>query len=68
MEITILEIGSAIGYVSLNIARTDKRVKCFGYELSQKNYSTAKLNLKCNPSLEPNIEFYNVGVSAGGGS
>ena len=66
-EISILEIGSSIGYVSLNVARIDKRVKIFGYELSQKNYSVAKSNLTCNPSLESNVEFYNVGVTSGGG-
>ena len=66
-EIRILEIGSSIGYVSLNVARIDKRVKIFGYELSQKNYSVAKSNLKCNPSFETNVEFYNVGVTSGGG-
>jgi tRNA1(Val) A37 N6-methylase TrmN6 len=65
-EIIILEIGSAIGYVSLNISGLDKRVKIFGYELSMKNYSVAKANLKCNPSLETNVEFYNVGVTSGG--
>jgi FkbM family methyltransferase len=66
-EISILEIGSSIGFVSLNVARIDKRVKIFGYELSKKNYLVAKSNLKCNPSLESNVEFYNVGVSSGGG-
>ena len=66
-EISILEIGSSIGFVSLNVARIDKRVKIFGYELSEKNYLVAKSNLKCNPSLESNVEFYNIGVSSGGG-
>jgi len=66
-EIIILEIGSAIGYVSINISRLDKRVKIFGYELSEKNYLVAKSNLKCNSSLESNVEFYNVGVTSGGG-
>lgn len=66
-EIRILEIGSSIGYISLNVARNDNRVKIFGYELSLKNYSVAKSNLKLNPSLEPNIEIYNVGVTTGGG-
>jgi tRNA1(Val) A37 N6-methylase TrmN6 len=66
-EIIILEIGSWIGFVSLNVARIDKRVKFFGYELLEKNYLVAKSNLKCNPSLEPNIEFYNIGISNGGG-
>ncbi len=66
-EIIILEIGNAIGYVSINISRLDKRVKIFGFELSMKNYSVATSNLKCNPSLEFNVEFYNVGVTSGGG-
>jgi FkbM family methyltransferase len=66
-KISILEIGSSIGYVSLNVARIDKRVKIFGYELSKKNYLAAKSNLRYNPGLESNVEFYNVGVTTEGG-